>query len=136
MRVPQATAFALAIAALASAELKEVALCGTFPGRGSLELAKHRDRVERLARRAGPRAQQASLLEISGDLVLMSDGFAALFDTYRACTPHTFMTQLREQGLAELALRLRQIERDDAACVRYPRFKMSDDASALWLRVG
>lgn len=70
------------------------------------------------------------------DLVLMSDGFAALFDTYRACTPHTFMTQLREQGLAELALRLRQIERDDAACVRYPRFKMSDDASALWLRVG
>lgn len=70
------------------------------------------------------------------DLVLMSDGFAALFDTYQACTADTFMTQLRERGLAALALQLRQIEQDDAACLRYPRFKMSDDASAIWLRVG
>lgn len=70
------------------------------------------------------------------DLVLMSDGFAALFDTYEACTPASFMTQMLTDGLDALAQLLRRIEHDDAACMRYPRFKMSDDASAMWLRVG
>ena len=39
-------------------------------------------------------------------------------------------------GLGPLAEELRGIEQDDAACLRYPRFKASDDASAIWLRVG
>jgi hypothetical protein len=37
--------------------------------------------------------------------------------------------------LAALAQTLRAIEQEDAACLRYPRFKASDDASAIWLRV-
>ncbi|MFV3406416.1 MULTISPECIES: protein phosphatase 2C domain-containing protein [Pseudomonas] len=70
------------------------------------------------------------------DVLLMSDGFAALFDTYQACDPDGFITRLHSHGLADLAHTLRGIEQDDAACLRYPRFKMSDDASAIWLRVG
>ena len=31
---------------------------------------------------------------------------------------------------------LRAIEQGDAACTRFPRFKTSDDATALWLRIG
>lgn len=69
------------------------------------------------------------------DVILMSDGFAALFDTYQAYTPAAFIAQLQVRGLAGLALALRQIEHEDAACLRYPRFKASDDASAIWLRV-
>jgi hypothetical protein len=73
MKIAAATGMALAVAALAAAELKERALCGTFPGRGRLELAKHADRSERLARSAGPRALQTLGLEVSGDLVLIAD---------------------------------------------------------------
>lgn len=70
------------------------------------------------------------------DVLLMSDGFAALFDTYQAFDPAGFVERLLAHGLDDLARTLRDIEQQDAACVRYPRFKMSDDASAIWLRVG
>jgi len=76
MRITTAIAIALVIPAFGSAELKETALCGTFPGRGPLELAKHANSQERLARSGGPREPQflqAPRLEVSGDLVLMSD---------------------------------------------------------------
>ncbi|WP_252088867.1 protein phosphatase 2C domain-containing protein [Pseudomonas sp. MWU13-3659] len=69
------------------------------------------------------------------DIVLMSDGFAALFDTYQAYAPATFVERLLNHGLIDLARTLREIEQEDAACLRHPRFKMSDDASAIWLRV-
>ena len=46
-----------------------------------------------------------------------------------------FIAHLLQHGLADLALQLRRIEKEDAACLRYPRFKASDDASAIWLRV-
>jgi hypothetical protein len=70
------------------------------------------------------------------DVLLMSDGFAALFDTYQAYAPEAFMQRLLSHGLDDLARTLRGIEQDDAACLRFPRFKMSDDASAIWLRIG
>ena len=73
MRITTEIALALSIASLGSAELKEKTLCGTFPGRGRLELAKHADLRERLSRGGGPRALQAPRLEVSGDLVLLTD---------------------------------------------------------------
>ncbi|AJP73304.1 protein phosphatase 2C domain-containing protein [Sphingomonas hengshuiensis] len=69
-------------------------------------------------------------------LLLMTDGFAALIDSYAAFDEPGLMAALDEQGLDALATRLRAIEREDAACARYPRFKRSDDATALWLRIG
>lgn len=77
----------------------------------------------------------ATLPAMPGDeLVLMTDGFAALIDQYRAFHPANLFAALAEQGLAGLAERLRAIEGADADCARYPRFKISDDATALWLR--
>jgi hypothetical protein len=66
-------AAALSLCALASAERKEPVLCGTFPGRAALELAKHRDLRDRLERRGGALALAAPRLEVSADLVLMTD---------------------------------------------------------------
>ena len=73
MRIAAAIAIAVTFSSIGFAELKEKALCGTFPGRGRLELAKHADLRERLARSGGPRALAAPRLEVSGDLVLMTD---------------------------------------------------------------
>jgi hypothetical protein len=70
------------------------------------------------------------------ELLLMSDGFSALIDAYAALDEAALMIALGEEGLATLAVRLRAIEAADAACERFPRFKRSDDATALWLRIG
>lgn len=70
------------------------------------------------------------------ELLMMSDGFAALIDDYGAYDAASLFARVTETGLAELATELRGIENADAACRRFPRFKVSDDASAIWLRVG
>lgn len=76
MRIATALAAALSVASVGSTELKERSLCGTFRGRGELEIAKHadlRNRLERLDWRRGMHALEAPRLEVSGDLVLMTD---------------------------------------------------------------
>jgi len=73
---------------------------------------------------------------MSGDeILLMSDGFLRLVTDFHLYTAETLIEAVRVRGLAALAVELRDIEREDAACLRYPRFKVSDDATALWLRV-
>ncbi len=69
------------------------------------------------------------------DILLMTDGFSALMDAYAAVDAAGMMARLAVDGLLPLAGELRAIEAEDAACTRYPRFKKSDDATAIWVRV-
>lgn len=69
------------------------------------------------------------------ELLLMTDGFASLVSDYGRYDARSLMRAVREVGLAQLALDIRRIEQEDAACVRFPRFKISDDATAIWLKV-
>ncbi len=69
------------------------------------------------------------------DVLLMSDGFAALIETYGLYEPAELFDNMLKKGLSVLADELRTIEREDASCIRFPRFKPSDDASAIWVRV-
>lgn len=79
----------------------------------------------------------ASIACAPGDeLFLMSDGYAALIDSYGTYDDTTLIEAIRSRGLAAIAEELRAIEQGDAACTRFPRFKTSDDATALWLRIG
>ena len=52
------------------------------------------------------------------DILLMSDGFAALIDAYAVYDAPALVSRMAEAGLAALGRELRQIERDDAACLR------------------
>lgn len=70
------------------------------------------------------------------ELILMSDGYAALIDDYGAFDETGLFEAIRARGLAAVAEELRAIEAADIACTRFPRFKTSDDATALWLRIG
>ena len=70
------------------------------------------------------------------EIFLMSDGYAVLIDGYAAYDDAGLVEAIRARGLAALAGELRAIEAEDAACTRFPRFKASDDATALWLRIG
>ncbi|HWK36133.1 protein phosphatase 2C domain-containing protein [Sphingomonas sp.] len=69
------------------------------------------------------------------DVLLMTDGFAALIDVYDALDAARLVATVRADGLAAAATMLRAIEAADTARDRFPRFKGSDDATALWLRV-
>ncbi len=69
-------------------------------------------------------------------IVLASDGFMRLVDVYGAYSPSGLLEQLFRDGGADRLLRqLREIERDDRECRRYPRLKASDDASVVAARV-
>ena len=68
-------------------------------------------------------------------LLLATDGFAALSDVYGAYDPAGLVVAARTLGLAALGQELRAIETSDAAGARHPRWKRSDDATAILLRL-
>lgn len=68
-------------------------------------------------------------------LLLMTDGFAALTDRYDAYGAGDLVKAALTRGLQELGRELRQIEAADAGGAKHPRFKASDDATALLMRL-
>jgi hypothetical protein len=68
-------------------------------------------------------------------LLLATDGFSALVDVYGAYDPEALMIRALERGLAPLVAELRSIEAADADGARHPRWKRSDDATAVLLRL-
>jgi hypothetical protein len=68
-------------------------------------------------------------------LLLCSDGFLALASDYGRYDAETLIGAARTKGLKTLCEELRAIERDDPEGRKFPRFKTSDDATAVLLRV-
>jgi len=68
-------------------------------------------------------------------VLLMTDGFAVLADQYGGYTPEGLVRAVVDKGLQELGRELRAIEAADAGGAKHPRFKASDDATALLLRL-
>ena len=81
----------------------------------------------------GMRHDRAALPKGS-TVLLCSDGFSALVDLYRAFDARGLVEAALSNGLQPLAAAARRIETDtDPAGVLYPRFKVSDDTTALLL---
>jgi Protein phosphatase 2C len=68
-------------------------------------------------------------------LLLATDGFLALASDYGAYSADSLMMAALDKGLVALGEELRAIEADDAGGDKFPRFKKSDDATALLLKV-
>ena len=68
-------------------------------------------------------------------ILIMTDGFSALTDRYRAYDAAGLVRAALDKGLQELGRELRAIETADAGGAKHPRFKASDDATALLLRL-
>ncbi|MDR3500096.1 MAG: protein phosphatase 2C domain-containing protein [Parvibaculum sp.] len=67
--------------------------------------------------------------------LLMTDGFASLAVDYKRLQPAELVARARDEGLAALLGEIRKIEREeDPNMRRYPRFKRSDDATAVLFR--
>lgn len=68
-------------------------------------------------------------------ILLCTDGFSALVDRYVAYDAAGLVRAALDKGLQELGRDLRAIETQDAGAALHPRFKVSDDATALLLRL-
>jgi hypothetical protein len=68
-------------------------------------------------------------------VLLMTDGFAVLADQYDAYDPAGLVRAALDRGLQELGREVRAIETADAGGAKHPRFKSSDDATAVLLRL-
>ncbi|HEV2564520.1 MAG TPA: hypothetical protein VGU19_05505 [Microvirga sp.] len=87
------------------------------------------DAVERLRHETAPCEDGTAIL-------LASDGFSALVDLYRAMDAKTLMEAALTSGLEPLVELAREIETQrDPDGRLYPRFKASDDTTAMLLRV-
>lgn len=87
-------------------------------------------------RRCAAHARRHALaLSRPAHLVVATDGFAALVDRYRAHDAQSLVEAALARGLAALALELRSIEEADADAALHPRWKRSDDATALLVRL-
>ena len=87
------------------------------------------------AKAAGHVARRAMKAAPGSMLLLASDGFLALASDYGAYSADSLMTAAMSKGLAVLGAELRAIEAGDSGGDKFPRFKKSDDATALLLRV-
>lgn len=68
-------------------------------------------------------------------LLLASDGFQALASDYGAYSVDSLMQACLDRGVDVLGEELRAIEDGDARGEKFPRFKKSDDATALLLKL-
>ena len=81
-------------------------------------------------------SHQTLSLEAGTSLLIASDGFLALATDYDAYDAAGLMAAAKSKGLAALGQELRAIEDSDATGTQFSRFKKSDDATALLLKVG
>jgi len=77
-------------------------------------------------------------VELDGpaDVLLMTDGFHALSADYGAYDDAGLVAAAQAQGLGALYRELRAIERADPRGEKFPRFKPSDDATAMLIAAG
>ena len=75
------------------------------------------------------RARRNVLPASGGRALLVTDGFEAAIEDYGLYTPESLMAAADD--LEAVLAALRAVERADPDCTRFPRFKPSDDATAL-----
>ncbi len=86
--------------------------------------------------RAASHVSRRLVKVLPGSTVLLAtDGLLALVSDYGAYSADSLMTAALDKGLAALGEELRAIEAGDEGGDRFPRFKKSDDATGLLLRL-
>ncbi len=72
-------------------------------------------------------------MEEPASILLATDGFFRLVDTYHVYDEEGLLQAAAAQGPETLLTKMRAIEKSDDRCLKYPRFKPHDDAAALCL---
>ncbi|SHI08926.1 protein phosphatase 2C domain-containing protein [Sporanaerobacter acetigenes] len=70
------------------------------------------------------------------EIILTSDGFSAISDKYNRYPVEKLIEEARIHGLGKIYKEIRDIEIEDSRGEKYPRFKIHDDSSAVYIRLG
>lgn len=87
------------------------------------------------ARAAAHVSRRAMKLSPGTVLLLCTDGFLALASDYGVYSADSLMAAAQDKGLKALGEELRAIEATDSSGDKFPRFKKSDDATAVLLKL-
>ena len=69
------------------------------------------------------------------ELMLMSDGFSCAYDKYNIFTKEGMMKVARDKGIDYIYNKVRNIEKEDEVAIKFPRFKIHDDSSCIYLDI-
>ena len=81
------------------------------------------------------RSAKVAASHVERVILLASDGFLALVGDYERYDAEGLIAAAEAKGLATLGEELRAIEESDPEGRRFPRFKKSDDATAVLLKL-
>lgn len=68
-------------------------------------------------------------------IMLASDGFSCISDRYKNIEEQNLINEVEKYGVGEIYSKLRTIELDDFSTTRFPRFKINDDSSCVYLEI-
>lgn len=68
-------------------------------------------------------------------LMLTSDGFSCISDRYNEIEEQELLNNIEESGIGNIYNKLRKIEEDDYLTTKFPRFKINDDSSCIYLDI-
>jgi len=69
------------------------------------------------------------------DILLMSDGFSAIYNKYKQLTIEELIDASKNEGLEEVLLKIRKLEDNDPDFMKYRRLRLHDDATAILISV-
>ncbi|HSQ88834.1 hypothetical protein [Romboutsia sp.] len=68
-------------------------------------------------------------------LMLTSDGFSCVSDRYNLINEEELLNQVTNRGISEIYNELRCFEEEDFSTIKFPRFKIKDDSSCIYLDI-
>lgn len=68
-------------------------------------------------------------------IMLTSDGFSCACDRYNIFKEEDMLNIAKEKGIDYIYKKIRNLENEDCMSTKFPRFKISDDASCIYLDV-
>lgn len=68
-------------------------------------------------------------------IMITSDGFSCISDRYKTIEEQNLINDVEKYGAGEIYSKLRNIESEDFSTTRFPRFKVNDDSSCIYLDI-
>lgn len=68
-------------------------------------------------------------------IMLTSDGYSCISDRYKLIEDEKLIEEVKKQGVSSIYNRLRAFEEEEKSVNRYPRFKIKDDSSCIYLDI-
>ncbi|MFA9074015.1 hypothetical protein ACEI72_05510 [Clostridioides difficile] len=79
--------------------------------------------------------QSAKEFEYKMKIMMASDGFSCGYDRYKIFDKNEMMKIAEIKGIDYIYRKVRELEKDDEMAIEFPRFKIYDDSSCVYLEI-